>query len=467
MNTNSAELHWCEGLFLQPHHFQYFQRFQEARLSSERKVAVPYDYGIIEATLLEAGLANKLVRFESLQVILPDGQFLHLGENCTIDPIDIAAEFDRSPGSLTIWLALPLWSRESANLIQRQSDTGGMELRQFKVENRQWRDENTGDDPQDIAVRHYNPRLVAGPKPPSNFTCIPVLKLIRGTGQKLGVPVPDPTFIPPCVLARGFPPLLGMVDEIAMDCQSSFDLLSRNMRGAGFNPERVLPIQLMELLRLSVLGRYSARLTALRQVPACRPIELFIELCSLLTELQALRPDNPPSPVPAYNHDSPGPAFHELYLRIRKLTQGSVSIRFREVPFELREHLLAAKLERQEVIEPCEFLLAVDSPADIKQVADLVEDRARFKVMSPSAGYAAIPGVKLFEERAPIGLPARGNRYFFRLHPTADQESTEMWKRIAAEGAIVLNWRELEQHQAKKMLVPTLFVVRSSQRQEQ
>ena len=64
-----------------------------------------------------------------------------------------------------------------------------------------------------------------------------------------------------------------------------------------------------------------------------------------------------------------------------------------------------------------------------------------------------------------IRLPVRDKRHFFRLYANADQHSTEMWKRIATEGVIALNWRELTDHHAKKSLVPTLFVVRSGQRQ--
>jgi predicted component of type VI protein secretion system len=191
-----------------------------------------------------------------------------------------------------------------------------------------------------------------------------------------------------------------------------------------------------------------------------------VELRAFLAELQGLRPDLDSPATPEFDHDAPGPALHELYLRIRQLIAGAVSVRYREVPFEMRDRVLVAALTREELSQPCEFMLAMDSPLDAKEVADFVEDRARFKVMSPSTAFAAVPGVKVLEERAPVGLPVRDKRHFFRLYANADPPSSEMWKRIVGEGGVVvLNWRELQQHQARKELVPTLFVVRSSQRQ--
>ena len=47
----SVKIHWQEGLFLQPHHFQRMQKSLEDEIASERRLAWPYPYGVIEARL--------------------------------------------------------------------------------------------------------------------------------------------------------------------------------------------------------------------------------------------------------------------------------------------------------------------------------------------------------------------------------------------------------------------------------
>jgi type VI secretion system protein ImpJ len=462
--SDSAELHWCEGLFLQPHHFQYYQRAEAARRAAERKLALGYHYGLVASHVVDGDLASKMVRFDRLQAVMPNGQLLRLGDNTDLEQLNVSSELDRSSGPVTIWLALPVWSAQASNVIDDQTGASRSDPRLFKLAWRQWRDENAGDNMQKLRVRHYNAQLVAGSKPPDNFTSLPVLRLIRGTGQRQGQAVLDPTFIPTCLLTAGWAPLVAMVEEIATDAQTNRDELMRQMRSAGFHPERAQIGQLMQLMRLMLLGRAAAQLRTLAQAPGCRPLDIFVHLRGLLAELQGLRPDLDSTATPDYDHDLPGAGMNELYLRVRQLLAGSVSIRYREVAFELRDRALVAALQPDEVIEPREFLLAIDSPLDVREVADFIGDRARFKLMSPSTAFSAIPGIKMVEERAPIGLPLQEKRQFFRLYTNADEPSTQMWKRIAHERAVVLNWRDLEQIYNRKTIVPTLFVVSPTQK---
>src|SRR6185369_13795564 len=67
----SLEIHWHEGLFLQPHHLQRMQRAMHEQVSQERKLAWAYPYGLLEARVSRDELENMRIRFERLQVIMP------------------------------------------------------------------------------------------------------------------------------------------------------------------------------------------------------------------------------------------------------------------------------------------------------------------------------------------------------------------------------------------------------------
>ena len=69
--TIPGQVHWHEGLFLQPHHLQAMQHQFLDRLAVERRLNWLYPYGIVEAKLSPDNLENMLVRFDRLRVIMP------------------------------------------------------------------------------------------------------------------------------------------------------------------------------------------------------------------------------------------------------------------------------------------------------------------------------------------------------------------------------------------------------------
>ncbi|MHC4315279.1 MAG: hypothetical protein ACYSW3_22770 [Planctomycetota bacterium] len=49
--TIKGEIHWCEGLFLQPHHLQSMQRQILEKFTREHRLRWNYPYGVIEARI--------------------------------------------------------------------------------------------------------------------------------------------------------------------------------------------------------------------------------------------------------------------------------------------------------------------------------------------------------------------------------------------------------------------------------
>src|SRR5437899_1377342 len=113
----SAQIHWHEGLFLQPQHLQRFQKTQVDNLSAERRLSWAYPYGVIEARLNTDELENMRLRFDRLRAIMPSGVEVNYPAEAELPSIDIKQVFATSGGTLNVSLGVPLWFDSRANAV--------------------------------------------------------------------------------------------------------------------------------------------------------------------------------------------------------------------------------------------------------------------------------------------------------------------------------------------------------------
>src|SRR5437016_4053204 len=144
-----GQVHWHEGLFLQPHHLQTMQRDQAESSARERRLTWAYPYGVVDLRLSTDALENMLVRIDRPPAV------------------DIKRVFQASSGAFTVGLAVPLWHPSRANTVEPASNgagaAGGAARRAVADEARIKRlyriseitraDENTGENAQPVMVR--------------------------------------------------------------------------------------------------------------------------------------------------------------------------------------------------------------------------------------------------------------------------------------------------------------------------
>src|SRR5689334_14444163 len=118
------DVHWHEGLFLQPHHLQWMQRQMHLEVRLARSLVAPFPYGIIESRLSHDDLADGRIRFERLRAIMPSGQEINFPGEANLPALDIKAELARGSGTLEAVLAVPLWvkNRDNAFRVGEQPD---------------------------------------------------------------------------------------------------------------------------------------------------------------------------------------------------------------------------------------------------------------------------------------------------------------------------------------------------------
>ena len=88
-----GQVHWHEGLFLQPHHLQTMQRDNVEAGSRERRLTWAFPYGVVDLRLSTDALENMLVRIDRLRAVMPSGLEIDVPGNSDIPALDIKRVF--------------------------------------------------------------------------------------------------------------------------------------------------------------------------------------------------------------------------------------------------------------------------------------------------------------------------------------------------------------------------------------
>lgn len=438
----SVEIHWSEGLFLQPHHLQRMQRHLATRVADERRRFTPYPYGVVEARLSRDELENKRVRFDRLQVVMPSGLEVSFPENAELPSLDIAQAFAKGSGSFNVSLGVPLWQNARANTVGTDAAADTRAKLLYRVGEADCVDENTGENPKPLQVRKINSRLMFEHEDPSDMEVLPLLRIVRAAGEDVGMPKEDPDFVPPCLLLSGSRVLRELVRDLVAQVEASRKELVVQISRGGFSLDTMRGVQFEQVVRLRTLNRFSGRLPSIVQAGAVTPFQMYLELRELLGELAALHPDRDEFESAAYNHENPFLCFQEVSTKIRSHLRGAVAPSFLKLPFKDAGGVLTANFADEHFTGPNAYLLGIKTKTDPTALARYVEDGDRFKLMPLSLISRAIRGIELKEERhPPLELPAENDLHYFRLERTV---SARMWQQIQMEKSAAVRWTGAE-----------------------
>jgi type VI secretion system protein ImpJ len=425
----SDYIHWREGLFLQPHHLQQFQRGIHHRIEQVARLGGSHPHGVIAMELAEDDLENFQVRFRKLHVLLPSGTLLRFPEEADLPVLHIKEAFTSGKETLLVHLALPLWFEERPNVAD---DASGAAAVRYTLARRETNDENTGQHPQVLELRRLNARLMLdGPDlRRHDFELLPVLRITRTERQNLpDIPRADASFIPGSLTLAGMPGVRELVRDLgsritAVRREFSALLVDNPPFGESFGPE-----SLRYLFRLRILSRFEATIPAIVEAGSIPPFDLYLHLRELLGEFAALEPEQEDFATAAYDHTNAYPAFSELVTRIRKYLTGPKQ-RYRSVDFVKEDRRFLAPVSAELFHEAASFFLAVRSGWAASDLVTLVEDSSQFQLLPGEVARdkVAVRGIKMKEVRSlPFGLPRDPGLYYFRI---LAEDSRELWERL-------------------------------------
>ena len=432
-------MHWHEGLFLQPHHLQIMQRRFQTEIRTARSLLAPNAFGVVEGKLSHDDLADGRIRFERLQVIMPSGQEIRFPEEANLPSLDVRPVMARGAGLLVVSLAVPLWAKNRANSFRiGEPPDPRIKLLYIPTEAPELADENSGENFQSVYLRKINARLFLPGEDDSDMECLPLLRIMRSVGEDAGKPRQDPDYVPPVLLLRSSPTLHDLVRELTAQLNASREQLRIKVTTGGLG----LEVKWEITTRLMILNRTCASLTGLVEIGALPPGEVYLRLRELLGELLALHPGEKSFETQPYNHLDPLPVFRELDRKIRSEITVSAPNQPLKVVFSGSPGLLRATLEAQHLDKPTGYYLGVKTRVDRTKLALYLTDAVKFKLMPSSSEQIQIRGVELKEQNyPPLELPAQNDLHYFSLVPASNPRR---WEQVKQDKAISLVWNQAE-----------------------
>jgi type VI secretion system protein ImpJ len=348
-------VHWYEGLFLRPQHFQAADRYWTELVQTSEQWDHPYNYGLTTLEYSKEALANHQFQIHSLKARMPDGTLVSLESGNEPDrldlksslvamnqgKVDLAEAFGRE-STIKVYLAVPKLQLGRANV----GYPGQTDHSRYVEAEQSTQDESRGGEDQTIQVRSLNARLLLSTQDLSGYEVLPIAQ-IRRASEEQAIPRIDPDYIPPVVSITAWPPLgRDIVRAIYDIIGQKIEVLSLQISNRGIGLEGRDPGDLDRIMMLAELNVAFAALAVLAFAQGVHPFVAYTEMCRIVGQLSIFGPKRRSEDIPAYDHDDLAGIFTEIRQRIERLINT-----VRDYEFEQR-YFVGVGMGMQVTLEP-------------------------------------------------------------------------------------------------------------------
>lgn len=440
MSMCEHSVHWHEGMFLTPHHFQAADRRSAQLRQLGSSWDSHYNWGVRTIELDADALANHRLVVRRLRARMPDGELLSFPEDGSLPVLDLQPALNAAE-SVVVYLGLPLEHQSRANTAGESANIAARRL----IQTREARDENTGDHAQSIQVLTPNARLLVSGDDLSGFVVLPIAG-VRRSESSTGAPVVDQDFIPPVLACDAWQPLhQGVLARVLDKVEKKVEMLatqieSRRLRFESQGPgERVMLEQLRELQAAAMVLRVDGA------AQGVAPLTAYRELARLVGRLSIFAGDGRMFSLPAYNHDDLGGCFLAARQAVEDLLACVTQPGYQERPFVSDEMLLRVDLDPAWLHSGKSLYLGVQSSLPADEVERLLSSGRNIKFGCAKRadtlfllGHAGLEARRVVH--TPRALPVRSGLQYYAL--SADG-APEEWRHV--ERSLTLAARLSEQ----------------------
>ena len=334
-------VHWHEGMFLRPHHFNAAQRHWEDQTHRSEKFDLCYNWGLRSVEIDQDALANSRLVVRSLSGRLRDGTLISVPEDGILPTFDLKGAI-ASEGAVTAYLAVAVIGSGRVNA----SEAGATDGVRCRVDTQVLDDENTGVSPQPVKVRRLNLKVMLSTQDHSGYELIPIARVTRSTRAE-ALPELDESYIPPVIACDAWKGLEdGILQAVYDRIGKKIDLLATQVvtRNIGFDSHSQGDPLIFAQLR--ELNESYARLGVLAFAEGVHPFGAYLELAQLVGRLAIFGPTRRSPSLPRYDHDDLGGCFYRAKQHIDALLDIFVEPDYKERPF------IGAGLRMQVTLEP-------------------------------------------------------------------------------------------------------------------
>ena len=419
---------WYEGMALDPHHLQQWDRALQHGLDARMRAVHPYGWGFTELAVDADRLAGGEVALTRARGVFPDGLVFDAPETDPLPPPRALADvFPPTADRLVVSLSVPVERRAGSNV--RLQEDARSETR-YVAETALVLDDNTGTDERAVEVARVALGLRASTETAGAHALLPACEVVRAPG---GVYRLSDAFVPPHTALSASPRALAVA-------RGALELLTAKYAQFAEHRDGMLAQRELSARDLTALGVLSVAGGAIPELAHAvhtdaHPSALFASLARLAGALSAYVPGLHPRDLPRYDHARPTDGFAGVDAALRSLLgEAAPQTNYVRIPLErVRDGLLEARLppDRPDLHL---FLTARSRTIPESRLADEVPRLVR--IASPDTiekvlrSYTRALPVEA-TQRLPVGLPVDAEASYFAL-----RRRGPFWDAIQAAGAV-------------------------------
>lgn len=434
-------VHWHEGMFLRPHHFQAAERHWFHMAQRSEKWNTHYDWGLRSVELDIDALANHRFVTRSLKARLRDGSLVSIPEDGDLTAIDLKPAFERD-SAVTVYLAIPVLHLGRANVAAN----GKADQTRYMVDTQDLEDENTGLNPQQLQVRQMNIKLLLSTQDNAGYEVLPIARVEKSSAAE-AAPQLVKEYIPPVLACDAWRVLRDdILRQIYDRIGKRLDLLANQVvsRGITFDSHGQGDTRLFEQLR--VLNEAYAFLGTLVFAEGVHPFFSYLELCRLVGQLAIFGDTCRPPDLPRYDHDDLGGCFYAVKKFIDGLLDKVVEPEYKERPF------IGAGLRMQVTLEPSwlepawQMFVGVQTPLNTEECIKLLTKSGQLDMKIGSSDRVdeifRLGGAGLrfaHAPRPPRALPSLPGLIYFQVDRSSQQNE---WANVQRSLTVAIRLNE-------------------------
>ena len=440
-------LHWRQGLFLQPQHFQLLERSLRSLLAPYQDFAEPHFWGVAEMVIEKAALGTRSFVISKGAFLFPDGTHAVVPDNAHIEPRPFNDAWVEGGKPLTVYVGLKKWNEggENATILEKTDGLDRVTTRFIaNAEPEEVKDLHSGGPPGQVERLSYLLRLFYETEREQlgDYQLIPVASLER-MGDEVRL---SDRFIPPSLNVSGSEPLFRLLKEIRDQITARARQLEELKRQRGIQTAEFGSRDMVYLLALRSLNRYVPALFHISEARQVHPWAVYGLLRQLIGELSSFsekvdvmgRVESENTVLPVYDHENLWDCFSSAQVLISRLLDEITAGPEYVVRLVFDGTYFAADLKPAIFEGKNRFFLVLRTEEDPKLVVNSIANIAKLSSREhmPLLIARALPSIAL--EHLPVPpqeLPRRAHAVYF----AADHHG-EQWARVRKGNNIAFYW---------------------------
>ncbi|WP_406695969.1 type VI secretion system baseplate subunit TssK [Singulisphaera sp. Ch08] len=420
----SRPIHWHEGMFLRPQHFQVADRNVRESLRDSEDWFHPFNWGVRSVEFDREAFGNYSAVLRSCEARFKDGTKLSIPADGTVDPVELRNAL-ASSGSAMIYLAVPALQAGRANVEEVPTANGP----RYWVDELEITDENTGSEEQALLVRRTRARLLLSTQDHTGYEVLPLARVER-SAQLEAPPQLDVDYVPPLLVLDAWTPLWQMVQSLYHQIGAKVDQLASQIVDRSISFDSQVPGDAERLLKLATLNGALSAFESIVFIRGLPPLVLFHELSRLVGQLAIFMDARRPPALPPYDHEDIGGCFYTVIKYIQLGLDTIAPSAFEKRYFEKNGERLQVSLEPGWLSSTKTLFLGVETELgddDCEQLLRSMDMKLGSTSRVEQIFKQALRGLKLVPiVRPPRALPAGTGIVYYQI-----ERDQVFWRDVA------------------------------------